>query len=125
MATDGGQHYSKLHITYNLLNTFTGSPSWNRQHHGQTIHPTENEFVQNFLCCDIGMNIFYLHGYGGQKCHSECTLWHSMFGSSHSASSAYQRRTIVAAKYFYLTKNYANSVPFWQSPSHHDAENYN
>ena len=24
-----------------LINIFTGSQSWNRQNHGQTIHPTE------------------------------------------------------------------------------------
>ena len=24
-----------------------------------------NEFVQNYLCCDMGMIIFDLHGYGG------------------------------------------------------------
>ena len=28
-------------VSSNLINIFTGSQSWNRQHHGQTIHPTE------------------------------------------------------------------------------------
>ena len=46
-----------------LINSFTGSLGWNRQHHGQTIHPKKkifNEFVKN-----LGMIIFDLRGYGG------------------------------------------------------------
>ena len=39
-----------------LINIFTGSQSWNRQHHGKTTHPHRkvdfNEFVQNSLRCD-------------------------------------------------------------------------
>ena len=29
----------KVSKLWHLTNTFTGSQSWNRQHHGQTIHP--------------------------------------------------------------------------------------
>ena len=32
-----------------LINIFTGSPSWNRQHHGQTIHPTEKLISMNLF----------------------------------------------------------------------------
>ena len=55
-------------IKVNIINIFTCSQSWNRQHHGQTIHTSHrkvyfNEFGQNSLCCDMGMIIFDLHGY--------------------------------------------------------------
>ena len=33
-------HYKLKYILY-LINIFTGSIGWNRQHHGQTIRPTE------------------------------------------------------------------------------------
>ena len=32
-----------------LINIFTGSWCWNRQHHGQTIHPTEKFYLLNFF----------------------------------------------------------------------------
>ena len=32
---------SHMNILSQLINIFTGSPSWNRQHHGQTIHSKE------------------------------------------------------------------------------------
>ena len=37
-----------------------------------------NEFVQNSLCCDMGMITFDLlmEAVRGQKCYSERTLWH-------------------------------------------------
>ena len=52
-----------------LINIFTGSPCWNRQNHGQTIHPAEkfffNKFVKHTLGCKVDMIIFDLQGYGG------------------------------------------------------------
>ena len=40
-----------------------------------------NQFVQNYLCCDMGMIIFDLHGYGGcqrpkmlQRAHTQCLV---------------------------------------------------
>ena len=30
-----------------LINIFTGSPYWNRQHHGQTLKIHFNEFLEN------------------------------------------------------------------------------
>ena len=60
-----------------------------------------NEYVQNSLCCNMGMIILDLYGnmeaVRGQKRYSECTLWHlkPTFGSSHSASSAYQEMRSV------------------------------
>ena len=32
-----------------LINIFTGSPSWNRQHHSQTIYSTENLISMNLF----------------------------------------------------------------------------
>ena len=53
----------------NLIIERHGSSGWNRQHYSQTIHPTKkflfNEFVQIFLCCDVGMIIYDLHSFGG------------------------------------------------------------
>ena len=54
------------------------------------------ECVQISLCCNRGMIIFDLRGYGG--CQRPKTLYLAahlglMFGSSHSASSTYQRFT--------------------------------
>ena len=45
-----------------------------------------NEFVQNSLGCNMGMFIFDLRGYGQKHLISV----HTIFGSSHSAISAYQ-----------------------------------
>ena len=48
-----------------FINCFTCSPCWNRHHHGQTIHPIKKFISMNSLCCNIGIIIFDLHGYGG------------------------------------------------------------
>ena len=51
-----------LHLCFiNLINIFSAS---------QSNHTTQRkvdfkEFVQNSLCCDMGLIIFDLHGYGG------------------------------------------------------------
>ena len=52
----------------NLINRVTDSWWCNRHNHGQTIHPTENnfkEFVANVLRDNMGMIIFDLWGFGG------------------------------------------------------------
>ena len=43
---------SKLNLGlfyYHLINSFTGVPGWNRQHHGQTIYPTEKFTSMNLF----------------------------------------------------------------------------
>ena len=42
---DWGPEVSKIH----LINSFTGSPGCNRQHHGQTIYPTEKFTSMNLF----------------------------------------------------------------------------
>ena len=51
----------------NLINFFNGSPSWNRQHYGQTIHPTES-FIslilfKKKLYCNMSRIFFDLRGH--------------------------------------------------------------
>ena len=46
-------------VRLNLINILTGSQSWNRQHHGQTIHSKEKLISMNLFKI-----IFDLHGYG-------------------------------------------------------------
>ena len=41
--------FAKETICTYLINIFIGGPSWNRQHHGQTIHPTENLISMNLF----------------------------------------------------------------------------
>ena len=41
--------YSKPPKKVHLINIFTGSQSWNIQHHGQTIHPTEKLISMNLF----------------------------------------------------------------------------
>ena len=36
-------------IKVNIINIFTGCQSWNSQHHGQTIHPTEKLISMNLV----------------------------------------------------------------------------
>ena len=48
------KHYHPYIITLfpnkcNLINIFIGSPSWNSQNHGQTIHPTEKFISMNLF----------------------------------------------------------------------------
>ena len=38
---------------FNLINIFTGSQSWNRQHYGQTIRPKEKLISINFFSLHI------------------------------------------------------------------------
>ena len=35
------KNQKEKNVKMNLINIFSGSSGWNRQHHGQTIHPTE------------------------------------------------------------------------------------
>ena len=86
----------------------------NRQHHGQTIHPTENYISMNLfkiLCVVTWAWLFLtsevLEAVRGQKHHiSTHTL---AFGSSLSASSAYQRFT----KKFYMTLSLHSASISW------------
>ena len=69
--------------------------SWNRQHHGQTIHPTEKLILMNvfkILCAVTWLAWLFLtsmvmEAVRGQKRYSECTLWHfnSMLVCRHSS----------------------------------------
>ena len=84
-----------------LINIFTASWSWNRQQHGQTIH-SKGKFISmnlfKILCIVTWAGIFltsmFMEAVRGQKRYRERTLWHfkSTFGSSHSDSSAYQKK---------------------------------
>ena len=56
-------HHQQFSWTHNLINIFTGSPSWNTLHHGQTIHsPTEN--LISLILFKTPCIIFELLGYG-------------------------------------------------------------
>ena len=58
----------KFYFQVYAINIFTGSPSWNRQQHGQTIHPTEKLVSMNLfknICVVTWARFFDLHGYGG------------------------------------------------------------
>ena len=80
-----------------LIDSFTYSPGWNRQHHSQTIHPTEKLISMN-LCIILWvvtwawlfLTPMVMEAVRGQKRYSKRTLWHfiSMFTSSHSTISA-------------------------------------
>ena len=68
--------------------------SWNKQHHSQTIHPTEKMISMKLfkiLCVGTWAWLFLtsmvMEAVSGQKRCSEHTLWHfnSTFGSSLSA----------------------------------------
>ena len=54
-----------VYHSFNLINIFIGSPSWNRQHHSQTIHSKEMLISMNLFKTLLGMIIFDLYGYGG------------------------------------------------------------
>ena len=84
-----------------LINIFTGSQSWNRQHHGQAIHPSPTEKLISMnlfkILCVVAWLILtsvVMEAVRGQKCYSKRTLWHfnSTFRSSYSASSACQKK---------------------------------
>ena len=67
-----------------------------QKNHTSYIKFNFNEFVASVLRDNMGMKILtseVVEAVGGQKIISWRTLWHlnSMFGSSLSASSAYQR----------------------------------
>ena len=93
------QENGKMVSFYNsyLINIFTGSLRWNRQHQGQTMHPTENLF--KILCVVTWAWLFLtskvMQAVWDQKLHILGHILHinSMFGSYPSASSAYQRFT--------------------------------
>jgi hypothetical protein len=67
-----------------LCMNMSGSLCWNRQHDGQTIHPTKNLISMNLfkIICVVTWAWFFLTSkvmepIRGQTHYSECTLWHS------------------------------------------------
>ena len=103
IMTEKWQHVPfDINKWFHLINIFTGSLGWNRQHHSQTIHPTEKLISMN-LCIILWvvtwawlfLTPMVMEAVRGQKRYSERTLWYfnSIFDSSHSAISAYQKRS--------------------------------
>ena len=76
-----------------LINIFSGSPCCKRQHHGKTIHPTENFISMNLFKIIFVVIWEWLFVTSmvmeTVKFQKMCTFWHSnlMFGSSQSVIS--------------------------------------
>ena len=85
--------FQSVFLVGNLINIFTRSQSWSRQHPGQTIHCTEKLICSKFFVLWHGHDYFWppwlWRLLKTKKCHSKCTFWHSnlMFGSSQSSHS--------------------------------------